>query len=105
MVGRIGLPHGVRGDVTVEVRTDDPDLRFVPGAVLATDPANRGKLGWGTARDVHTGHGDATGLGFGQSKHLLEQGTLSGTAPPEQDQNFSAVNIQFDAVQHAPRAI
>ena len=29
MVGRIGRPHGVRGEVTVEVRTDDPDLRFV----------------------------------------------------------------------------
>jgi 16S rRNA processing protein RimM len=30
--------------VTVEVRTDDPDLRFVPGAVLRTEPAARGPL-------------------------------------------------------------
>ncbi len=44
MVGRIGRPHGVRGEVTVDVRTDDPDLRFVPGAVLATEPAERGPL-------------------------------------------------------------
>jgi 16S rRNA processing protein RimM len=44
VVGRIGRPHGVRGEVTVEVRTDDPDLRFVPGAVLRTDPAARGPL-------------------------------------------------------------
>ena len=44
VVGRIGRPHGVRGEVTVEVRTDDPDLRFVPGAVFATDPASRGPL-------------------------------------------------------------
>jgi 16S rRNA processing protein RimM len=44
VVGRIGRPHGVRGEVTVEVRTDDPDLRFVPGAVLRTDPADRGPL-------------------------------------------------------------
>jgi 16S rRNA processing protein RimM len=44
VVGRIGRPHGVRGEVTVEVRTDDPDLRFVPGAVLATDPPSRGPL-------------------------------------------------------------
>jgi 16S rRNA processing protein RimM len=44
VVGRIGRPHGVRGEVTVEVRTDDPDLRFVPGAVLFTDPADRGPL-------------------------------------------------------------
>jgi 16S rRNA processing protein RimM len=44
VVGRIGRPHGVRGEVTVEVRTDDPDLRFVPGAVFATDPPARGPL-------------------------------------------------------------
>jgi 16S rRNA processing protein RimM len=44
VVGRIGRPHGVRGEVTVEVRTDDPELRFAPGAVLITDPADRGPL-------------------------------------------------------------
>ena len=50
VVGRIGRPHGVRGEVTVEVRTDDPDLRFVPGAVLRTDPADRGPI---TITGVH----------------------------------------------------
>jgi 16S rRNA processing protein RimM len=44
VVGRIGRPHGVRGLVTVEVRTDDPDLRFAPGSVLLTDPGERGPL-------------------------------------------------------------
>ncbi len=44
MVGRIGRPHGVRGEATIEVRTDDPDARFHPGAVLRTDPADRGPL-------------------------------------------------------------
>ncbi|MEU7836722.1 ribosome maturation factor RimM [Nonomuraea sp. NPDC049129] len=44
VVGRIGRPHGVRGDVTVEVRTDDPELRFAVGAAVATDPADRGPL-------------------------------------------------------------
>ena len=44
VVGRIGRPHGVRGLATVEVRTDDPDLRFAPGGVLATDPPERGPL-------------------------------------------------------------
>ncbi len=38
VVARLGKPHGIRGEVTVEVRTDDPDERFVPGAVFATDP-------------------------------------------------------------------
>ncbi|MEV7006115.1 ribosome maturation factor RimM [Streptosporangium sp. NPDC051022] len=44
VVGRIGRPHGLRGDVSVEVRTDDPDRRFAPGAVIATDPASAGPL-------------------------------------------------------------
>jgi 16S rRNA processing protein RimM len=39
VVGRIGRPHGVRGEVTVEVRTDEPEQRFAAGSVLVTDPA------------------------------------------------------------------
>ncbi len=44
VVGRIGKAHGIKGEVTVEVRTDDPDLRFAPGTELVTDPAARGPL-------------------------------------------------------------
>ena len=33
-VARIGKPHGIRGEVTVQVFTDDPDTRFAPGEVL-----------------------------------------------------------------------
>jgi len=39
IVGRIGRPHGVRGEVTVEVRTDEPEQRFAAGSVLITDAA------------------------------------------------------------------
>jgi 16S rRNA processing protein RimM len=38
VVGRIGKPHGVRGEVTVDVRTDEPERRFVAGAVLRAEP-------------------------------------------------------------------
>ena len=34
VVGRIGKPHGIRGELTVDVRTDEPDRRFAPGSVL-----------------------------------------------------------------------
>jgi 16S rRNA processing protein RimM len=37
VVGRIGKPHGIRGEVSVESRTDEPDKRFAVGAVLATE--------------------------------------------------------------------
>ncbi|WP_207922850.1 ribosome maturation factor RimM [Micromonospora sp. KC606] len=41
IVGRIGKPHGLRGEVTVEVRTDEPEARFAPGMVLRTTPGAR----------------------------------------------------------------
>jgi 16S rRNA processing protein RimM len=44
VVGRITRPHGVRGEVSVEVRTDEPDRRFAVGRVLATDPPAAGPL-------------------------------------------------------------
>jgi len=34
IVGRIGRPHGIRGEVVIGVRTDEPDLRFAVGATL-----------------------------------------------------------------------
>jgi len=31
VIGRVVKPHGVRGELVVDVRTDEPDLRFAPG--------------------------------------------------------------------------
>jgi 16S rRNA processing protein RimM len=33
-VGRVGKPHGIRGEVSVELRTDEPDRRFAVGSTL-----------------------------------------------------------------------
>ncbi|WP_033331818.1 MULTISPECIES: ribosome maturation factor RimM [Streptomyces] len=54
VVGRIGRAHGIRGDVSVEVRTDEPELRLGPGAVLLTDPASAGPLTVESGK-VHSG--------------------------------------------------
>ncbi|GCD34545.1 ribosome maturation factor RimM [Streptomyces chrestomyceticus JCM 4735] len=54
VVARIGRAHGIKGEVTVEVRTDEPELRLAPGAVLATDPPATGPLTIETGR-VHSG--------------------------------------------------
>ncbi|MFI1465908.1 ribosome maturation factor RimM [Streptomyces wuyuanensis] len=54
VVARIGRAHGIKGEVTVEVRTDEPELRLAPGAVLATEPASTGPLTIETGR-VHSG--------------------------------------------------
>ncbi len=54
VVGRIARPHGVRGEVSVEVHTDEPERRFAVGSVLATDPAEAGPLTVSAVR-WHTG--------------------------------------------------
>ncbi|WP_031191802.1 MULTISPECIES: ribosome maturation factor RimM [Streptomyces] len=54
VVARIGRAHGIKGEVTVEVRTDEPELRLAPGVVLATDPPTTGPLTIETGR-VHSG--------------------------------------------------
>src|SRR5450756_1031874 len=43
-VARIGRAHGMRGEVAVDLRSDTPDERFAPGAVLRTVPPSAGPL-------------------------------------------------------------
>ena len=50
MVGRILRPHGLHGELSVEVRTDDPDKRYAVGSVLGTDPPQVGPLTVTSAR-------------------------------------------------------
>ncbi len=54
VVARIGRPHGVRGEVSVQLRTDDPERRLAAGEVLVTDPPAAGPLTVRAARR----HGD-----------------------------------------------
>jgi 16S rRNA processing protein RimM len=50
VVGRILRPHGLHGELSVEVRTDDPGDRFAAGSALGTDPAEAGPLTVVTSR-------------------------------------------------------
>jgi 16S rRNA processing protein RimM len=54
VVARVGRPHGIRGEVSVEVRTDDPEGRLAPGMTVRTDPAAAGPLTITDGR-VHSG--------------------------------------------------
>jgi 16S rRNA processing protein RimM len=42
VVGRVVKAHGVTGEVVVEIRTDDPDIRFTPGSSLRGRPSRGG---------------------------------------------------------------
>jgi 16S rRNA processing protein RimM len=43
-VARIARAHGIRGDVVLDIRTDEPERRLAPGTSLATSPAAAGPL-------------------------------------------------------------
>ncbi len=34
IVGIVGRPHGIKGEVGIELRTDEPERRFAPGSIL-----------------------------------------------------------------------
>ena len=51
-VGRIGKAHGILGEATIEVRTDEAEDRFAIGAILETE--SHGNLTVASAR-VHNG--------------------------------------------------
>ncbi len=53
-VARVGAARGLRGEVRLDVRTDSPRTRFVPGAVLRTEPPTAGPL---TIRQVREERG------------------------------------------------
>jgi 16S rRNA processing protein RimM len=74
-VGRIGRPHGIRGDVVVSVRTDEPELRFAVGARLDTDRADVGPLTVGAMR----WHSGALVVRFAGIRDRDAAAALSGT--------------------------
>jgi 16S rRNA processing protein RimM len=45
LVGVVVRPHGLRGELVVEVRTDSPEERFSPGVVLIRRSADGGDAG------------------------------------------------------------
>jgi 16S rRNA processing protein RimM len=49
VVGQIGKPHGIRGEVSVVVRTDEPEERFVAGSVFHTEVPRDRRVSTGPA--------------------------------------------------------
>lgn len=43
-VAKIGAPHGLKGEVRLDVRTDVPERRLAVGTMLETDPQEAGPL-------------------------------------------------------------
>jgi 16S rRNA processing protein RimM len=93
VVGRIGKPQGIKGEVTVQVRTDEPDSRFAAGAVLLTDPPERGPLTvqaarWQNGRLMVAFEGVADRNGAEALRETLLQVDGRALPPPEDEDEF-----------------
>ncbi|GAA4108622.1 ribosome maturation factor RimM [Knoellia locipacati] len=79
LVARIGKPHGLRGEVTVQTHTDDPERRYVPGTVFAT----RAAAGTGVPRALTLAtarkHREVWLLGFDEIPDRTGAESLRGT--------------------------
>ncbi|QDG88672.1 ribosome maturation factor RimM [Pseudarthrobacter sp. NIBRBAC000502770] len=73
-VARIGKPHGIRGEVTVQVLTDAPEDRFVPGTEFVVEPSASGPLTVSSAR----WNKDILLLGFEEVADRNQAETLRG---------------------------
>jgi 16S rRNA processing protein RimM len=100
VVGQIGRPHGIRGEVTVLVRTDDPELRFKQGSELATEPSSRGPLTV-AASHWHSGRLLVSFVGYVDRNEAEElRGTLLvvdsaevGPAGPEEFRDYDLIGL------------
>ena len=82
IVGRVGRPHGIRGEVVIGVRTDQPDLRFAVGSVVDASrsaesdrPADRTPLEIATLR----WHSGQLLVGFAGITDRTTAGELTGS--------------------------
>ncbi len=110
VVGRVGRPHGIRGEVTVQVRTDDPDLRFAPGSVLATEPGARGPLTVAASR-WHSGRLLVRFAGYAdrsQSEELrgtllcIDSAEVGPAADPEEFHDHELIGLDVLTVAGEP---
>jgi 16S rRNA processing protein RimM len=115
IVGRIGRPHGIRGEVVIGVRTDEPDLRFAVGAVLDTGrspdgPADGGQLKVASAH-WHSGQllvafagiTDRTAAGELTGSWLsVDSGQLPEVAHPDEFRDHELVGLSVQTTTGDP---
>ncbi len=89
VIGRIGKPHGIKGEVSVEPRTDEPDRRFAVGTVLRVE-RNRP----GATRPRANPHGGTESAGTRAG--CWSRSTRSPTATPPRSARGTVLVVPVD---------
>ncbi|MEO5653771.1 MAG: ribosome maturation factor RimM [Marmoricola sp.] len=107
VVGRIGRAHGLKGEVLVEPRTDEPVRRFAAGATLRagagtlTVESSRNHSGRLVVRFVEVGDRDAAEAARGTELSCLVSPD-ERPADPEEFYDHQLVGLQVETVQGEP---
>jgi 16S rRNA processing protein RimM len=121
VIGRILRPHGVRGEVVVDIHTDSPNERFAVGSVLATDPAAAGPLTISELRPhlgrllvLFDGYADRDVADQLRGVHLVvDSATIADPEDPDEFNDYQLVGLRAETpdggrlgdvirVEHAP---
>jgi 16S rRNA processing protein RimM len=97
VVGRIGRPHGVKGEVSVEPRTDEPDRRFATGAQLKTKSDRPGGINIGGP-----GHLTVTGSRWHSGRLLVAFDPDEHPADPEEFYDHQLVGLAVVTTEGHP---
>jgi 16S rRNA processing protein RimM len=109
IVGRIGRPHGIRGEVVVGVRTDEPDARFAPGASVyaGSDPETGNQKLTVASRRWHSGQllvafagiTDRTAAaGLNSTWLSIDSGELPPTKDPDEFRDHELIGLTVRTV-------
>jgi len=114
IVGRVGRPHGIRGEVVIGVRTDEPDLRFAVGAAVEAVPSPDEAAGerltvasarWhsGQLLVAFAGITDRTAAsGLTGSWLSVDSSQLPGTADPDEFRDHELIGLDVRTVGGEP---
>jgi len=100
-VGQVVRAQGIRGEVLVAVRTDEPGARFAPGSVLPTEPPERGPLTVAAAR-WHSGRlivafegvGDRTAAeGLRGTLLILDSAQITSLSDPDEFYDHELIGL------------
>lgn len=109
VIGRIGRPHGVRGEVTIEVRTDEPDRHFVAGNVLLVEggqPLTIETAKWHSGRLIATFAGFADRTAAESLRNtILEAERADDERPEDPDEFYDYQLVGLHVVTTAGEAV
>lgn len=109
-IGKVGRAHGLKGDVAIDLRTDEPGRRFTPGAKLALGEGGKsvevGSTKWHKGRLIVTfvGYPDRTAV-EGITGQWLSVKVPADEMPSEPEEYFDRQLVGLSVLDHTGRTV